>query len=86
MIRVPARLVLQLLRDEADKRDKLGQPGDGDEFRITGGALRNWVWRGHITRGPGGYDLEEITEYLERRATTGRDQSARQLDARSGEM
>jgi hypothetical protein len=77
--RVPAKLAVLLLHQEADAR--------GDEsLRITAGALRNWVYRGHITRGPGGYNLAEVLAYLDRRATTGRDQSARQLDARSGEM
>jgi hypothetical protein len=26
-----------------------------------------WVARGHITRGPGGYDLAEMLAYLEKR-------------------
>lgn len=60
MNRVPAALAVLLLHQEADAR--------GDEsLRITAGALRNWVWRGHITRGPGGYDLSEILTYLEHR-------------------
>lgn len=60
MDRVPASLVLLLLHREADRT--------GDErYRVTAGALRNWVYRGHITRGPGGYDLAEVLAYLERR-------------------
>lgn len=79
MKRVPAKLAVLLLHQEAD--------ASGDErLRVTPGALRNWVWRGHITRGEGGYDLDEIRRYLERRATTGRDRSASQLDSRSGGM
>lgn len=60
--RVPASLVLLVLHAEADR--------SGDErYRIAGATLRQWVRRGHITRGPGGYDLVEILAYLERRNT-----------------
>ncbi|WP_027945966.1 hypothetical protein [Amycolatopsis taiwanensis] len=60
MKRVRASDVLLLLHAEADRT--------GDErFRVSAGALRNWVYRGHITRGAGGYDLAEILAYLERR-------------------
>lgn len=69
MKRVPAALAVLLLHQEAD--------ASGDErLRIRPATLRKWVERGHITRGDGGYDLGEITAYVERRATTGRDRSA----------
>jgi hypothetical protein len=58
--RVPARLAVLLLHQEADAR------GD-DELRIGAATLRKWVQRGHVTRGPGGYDLAEILTYLEQR-------------------
>lgn len=61
MKRVPAWVVLEILRQEADKT------GD-NRYRVTGGALRNWVWRGHVTRGSGGYDLTEILAYLQSRS------------------
>lgn len=58
--RVAAALVLHVLHAEADRT--------GDErYRVSAGAVRNWVYRGHITRGDGGYDLAEILTYLERR-------------------
>lgn len=60
MNRVPARMVLRLLHAEATRT--------GDErYRITASALRTWVWRNHITRGPGGYDLREILDYITQR-------------------
>jgi len=56
-------VVLELLRQEADRT--------GDEhYRVTSAAIRNWVWRGHITRGAGGYDLTEILTYLDHRSNT----------------
>ncbi|ANN16229.1 hypothetical protein SD37_11635 [Amycolatopsis orientalis] len=60
MNRVPAKLVLHLLNQEADKR------GD-DRLRLKSATLRSWVHRRHITRGSGGYDLAEILRYLEQR-------------------
>jgi tRNA A37 threonylcarbamoyladenosine synthetase subunit TsaC/SUA5/YrdC len=53
--RVPADLVLELLRQE-------GRP-------ITGSSLRNWTRRGHVTRTADGYDLDAVLDYLERRQT-----------------
>jgi hypothetical protein len=58
--RVPAKLAVLLLHQEADAR------GD-DRLRIRPDTLRQWVRRGHLTRGPGGYDLAEILAYLEQR-------------------
>ncbi|MEV4053018.1 hypothetical protein AB0J55_17685 [Amycolatopsis sp. NPDC049688] len=60
MKRVPARLAVLLLHQEADAR------GD-DRYRIGPATLRQWVRRGHLTRGDGGYDLRELLAYLERR-------------------
>lgn len=61
MTRVPARLVLELLRQEAERT--------GDQrYRVKHAALRTWVYRRHITRGTGGYDLREILVYLDRRS------------------
>jgi hypothetical protein len=58
--RVPAKLAVLLLHQEADAQ--------GDErLRIGPATLRQWVRRQHITRGPGGYDLREILAYLEHR-------------------
>lgn len=62
MKRVPASLVLCVLHAEADRT------GD-NRYRITPAALRKWVQRQHITRGPGGYDLAEILNYLTKRDT-----------------
>lgn len=59
--RVPAALVLVMLHQEATRT------GD-TRYRVTAATLRSWVHRGHITRGPGGYDLAEITAYLDRRS------------------
>jgi hypothetical protein len=53
MKRVPASLALLALRQSG--------------YHITPGTLRIWVHRGHITRGEGGYDMEEIVAYLDRR-------------------
>ena len=36
---------------------------------VTTSTLRSWVHRGHITRGPGGYDLHQILTYIEHRET-----------------
>lgn len=33
-------------------------------------TLRSWVYRGHISRQEGGYDLREILDYIERREST----------------
>lgn len=60
MNRVPAKLAVLLLHQEADAR--------GDErLRIGPATLRQWVRRGHLTRGDGGYDLAEVLAYLEQR-------------------
>ena len=55
MRRVPASLALLALRQSG--------------HHIKPGTLRAWVNRGHITRGPGGYDLGEIVGYLDTRTT-----------------
>jgi hypothetical protein len=61
--RVPARLAVLLLHQEAD--------ASGDErLRVKPATLRKWVQRGHLTRGPSGYDLREILDYLQRRENT----------------
>lgn len=60
MKRVPASLAVLLLHQEADARHD-------ERLRVGAAALRQWVHRGHITRGPGGYDLAEILTYLEGR-------------------
>jgi hypothetical protein len=54
MERVPAELALLALRQSGQQ--------------VSPSTLRMWVRRGHITRGPGGYDLGEILAYLDRRA------------------
>lgn len=36
-------------------------------YTLTPATLRKWVHRGHITRGPGGYCIREITAYIDRR-------------------
>lgn len=61
MKRVPASLALLALRQSG--------------HHVAPATLRSWVRRGHITRTTDGYDLGEIAAYLDRRATTGRDQS-----------
>lgn len=53
MQRVPASLALLALRQSG--------------HNISPSTLRMWVNRGHITRGPGGYDLREIIRYLDTR-------------------
>lgn len=55
MTRVPASIALLALRQSG--------------HHISPSTLRMWVHRGHITRGPGGYDLAEILAYLDRRNT-----------------
>lgn len=67
MKRVPASLAVLLLHQQADAMVLDGDIEGAKKLRVTPGALRNWVWRGHITRGPGGYDLAEILTYLEQR-------------------
>ncbi|WP_033288265.1 hypothetical protein [Amycolatopsis jejuensis] len=58
--RARAADVVLLLAQEADRT--------GDEcYRIGPATLRQWVRRGHITRGDGGYSLREILAYLDRR-------------------
>lgn len=54
MARVPASLALLTLRQSG--------------ITLSPATLRKWVERRHITRGPGGYDLREILDYLDRRA------------------
>ncbi|GAB3437416.1 hypothetical protein [Actinophytocola sediminis] len=61
MRRVPASLALLALRQSGHE--------------IASATLRSWVHRQHITRTADGYDLGEILDYLEGRATAGRDQS-----------
>lgn len=56
MKRVPADLALLALHQSG--------------HQIKPVTLRLWVHRGHITRGPGGYDLTEILAYLDRREAT----------------
>jgi hypothetical protein len=58
--RVPASLALLILHQEAHRT---GDP----RYRIRPVTLRLWVHRGHITRGPGGYDLREILAYISKR-------------------
>ena len=55
MTRVPVALALLYLRQSG--------------ITVSPAALRQWVRRGHITRGDGGYDLTEIRLYIERRDT-----------------
>lgn len=57
MTRVPADVVLEMLRQ------------DGHHVGTTN--LRNWTFRGHITRTKDGYDLDEVIAYLDRRAEQG---------------
>lgn len=51
--RVPADLALLFLRQA------------GHTIKAT--SLRNWTFRGYITHTAEGYDLVELTAYLERR-------------------
>lgn len=51
--RVPASLALLFLRQS------------GYDIKPT--SLRNWTHRGYITRTRDGYDLVELTAYVERR-------------------
>jgi hypothetical protein len=62
--RVPASLALIALRQSG--------------YQISSSTLRQWVRRGHITRGPGGYCLVEIVEYLDSRQA---DQAAARVSA-----
>lgn len=36
-------------------------------YTLKSATLRQWVRRGHITRGPGGYCIREIRRYIDRR-------------------
>lgn len=54
--RVPAHLALLFLRQSG--------------HTLKPASLRNWTRRGLITRTAEGYDLVEITAYLERRDAT----------------
>lgn len=67
MKRVPASLAVLLLHQEADARALDGDAEGAARLRVRPATLRKWVQRGHITRGPGGYDLGEILTYLEQR-------------------
>jgi hypothetical protein len=58
MTRVPASIALLALRQSG--------------HHLSPVTLRSWVRRGHITRGPGGYDLREILDYLDQRSRPGR--------------
>lgn len=59
MNRVPLDLVMLALRQEYERT--------GDErYNVTPGAVRNWKYRGWISKGAG-YDLGEITRYLDAR-------------------
>jgi len=53
MTRVPVSVALLML----------AQSG----YHLTPAALRQWVRRGHITRGKGGYCVREIVAYMDRR-------------------
>lgn len=53
MTRVPAELALLALRQSG--------------YTLSPATLRSWVHRGHISRGPGGYCIGEIREYIDRR-------------------
>lgn len=53
MNRVPASLAVVMLAAS-------GHP-------VSPITLRSWVYRGHISRQEGGYDLREILDYIERR-------------------
>lgn len=55
MIRVPVAIALLAL----------SQSG----YTLQPCTLRQWVKRGHISRGEGGYCIREITAYIDRRET-----------------
>lgn len=38
-------------------------------YHLKPATLRQWVKRGHITRGEGGYSISEIVAYIDRRGT-----------------
>lgn len=58
--RVPLDLVMLALRQEYERT--------GDErYNVSDGAVRNWKYRDLISKGPG-YDLSEITRYLDSRS------------------
>jgi hypothetical protein len=57
--RLPLDLVMLALRQE---HERTGDP----RFDVSKGAVRNWKHRNLISKGPG-YDLGEITRYLDRR-------------------
>lgn len=44
------------------EHERTGDP----RYAVSKGAVRNWKHRGLISKGPG-YDLGEITRYLDRR-------------------
>jgi hypothetical protein len=57
--RVPLDLVMLALRQEYERT--------GDErYNVSDSAVRNWKYRNLISKGRG-YDLGEITAYLDRR-------------------
>jgi hypothetical protein len=53
MSRVPVALAVLILKQSG--------------YDVKPATLRKWVERGHITRGSGGYSIEEIRQYIERR-------------------
>lgn len=57
MRRVPARIVVLLLAQEAAERED-------HRYLVSGDALRRWVQRGHVHRHRNGYDLDEVYEYV----------------------
>ena len=59
--RVPLRLALLALHREADRTGN-------QDYRVRAATLRQWKTRGHISAGPG-YDLTEITSYLDGRGS-----------------
>ena len=57
--RLPLDLVMLALRQEYERT---GDP----RYDVSNSAVRNWKYRGLISKGPG-YDLGEITRYLDER-------------------
>lgn len=76
--RAPAWYVLHLLRREAERT------GDSS-YAVQAGTLRQWVHRGHIGRGRGGYDLAEVLHYLTTRKN-GRNVGCGQLCPQSADV
>ena len=66
MTRLPLDLVMLALRQEYERT--------GDErFNVSESAVRNWKYRRLISKGAG-YDLAEITRYLDQRGDHPSDQ------------